>query len=155
LLKCVVLQHDPGRDRTLVREGPEGWAFGQAALDAKPILLVRVHNQAGRRIYDEWVVIETVLKLIRHKANPRVRRHDRVCRWNPPLKTALSEQWLSGKPSSCLAETRKLKPPVRPHSLSPSLVNGVTWTASSLFGLADRMTRSDRLRPHKLVLLFR
>ena len=62
LLKCMVLKRDRVRDCTLVQDGPVGHDFGQAALDAEDILRVRVRNQVGRRVYNEWVIIETVFK---------------------------------------------------------------------------------------------
>ncbi|MEM9086205.1 MAG: hypothetical protein AAGB23_09815 [Pseudomonadota bacterium] len=62
LLKCMVLKRDRVRDCSLVEDGPVGHDFGQAALDAEDILRVRVRNQVGRRVYNEWVIIETVFK---------------------------------------------------------------------------------------------
>lgn len=62
LLKCKVLRRDLVRDCSLVGEHPEGLGFGEAALSAEKILRVRVHNQAGRRIYDEWIIFEAVFR---------------------------------------------------------------------------------------------
>lgn len=58
-LKCFVLRRDRVRDCQLVAESPLGHGFGEAALKTEKGLRVRVHNQAGRRVYNEWVVVET------------------------------------------------------------------------------------------------
>lgn len=62
LLKCMALKKDRVRDCSVVGEAPEGQDFGAAALAAEDILRVRVHNQVGRRVYNEWILIETVFK---------------------------------------------------------------------------------------------
>jgi len=63
LLECFVLRRDRVRDCTLVGEKPAGYGFGKAALRTERGMRVRVHNQAGRRIYDEWVMIKTFFHL--------------------------------------------------------------------------------------------
>jgi hypothetical protein len=63
LLKCFALRRDRVRDCTLVAERPVGHGFGKAALKTERGLRIRVHNQAGRRVYDEWVVVRTVFDM--------------------------------------------------------------------------------------------
>ena len=55
LLDCFVLPRDRVRDCKLVEERPAGYGFGKAALRTEAGLRIRVHNQAGRRIYNERV----------------------------------------------------------------------------------------------------
>ena len=62
-LNCFVLRNDRVRDCKLVAERPVGHGFGKAALKTEKGLRIRVHNQAGRRIYNEWVVVRTVFKM--------------------------------------------------------------------------------------------
>lgn len=62
-LRCFVLRRDRVRDCTLVREEPQGHGFGEAALKTEPWMRIRVHNQAGRRIYNQWVVVKSYFVL--------------------------------------------------------------------------------------------
>jgi len=69
-LRCFVLPRDRVRDCTVVAEKPSGQGFGAAALKTQAGLRVRVRDQAGRRIYNKWVVVESMFVLPRSK-NPR------------------------------------------------------------------------------------
>jgi hypothetical protein len=62
-LRCFVLRRDRVRDCRLVAEEPAGHGFGQAALKTERQLRVRVHNQSGRRIYNEWVTVRSFFVL--------------------------------------------------------------------------------------------
>lgn len=55
LLDCFVLARDRVRDCNLVAEKPSGYGFGKAALKSERGLRIRIHNQAGRRIYNQRV----------------------------------------------------------------------------------------------------
>jgi protein TonB len=58
-MSCFVLRLDRVKDCKLIGETPEGQGFGRAAMRARSDFRVRVHNQAGRRIYNEWVTIRS------------------------------------------------------------------------------------------------
>ncbi|MEE4317953.1 MAG: hypothetical protein V2I74_13320 [Erythrobacter sp.] len=62
-LKCFVLRYDRVRDCSLAAEQPKGHGFGEAALKTERWLRIRVHNQAGRRMYNQWVVVKTYFVL--------------------------------------------------------------------------------------------
>ena len=55
LLDCFVLPRDRVQDCKVLAEKPSGYGFGEAALRTEPGLRIRVHNQAGRRIYNQQV----------------------------------------------------------------------------------------------------
>lgn len=55
VLDCFVLPRDRVRDCKLVDEKPAGYGFGKAVLRTEAGLRIRVHNQAGRRVYGERV----------------------------------------------------------------------------------------------------
>lgn len=76
-LKCFVLPRDRVRDRTLVAERPAGHGFGEAALKTERGMRVRVHNQSGRRVYNQWVIIESFFVLPKlEKERARAERED-------------------------------------------------------------------------------
>lgn len=56
-LKCFVLRRDRVRDCQLLDESPQGYKFGEAALKTEPELRIRLHDQSGRRVYDDWTVV--------------------------------------------------------------------------------------------------
>ena len=58
-MRCFVLRLDRVKDCKLIGESPEGHGFGRAAMRARSDFRVQVHNQAGRRIYNEWVTIRS------------------------------------------------------------------------------------------------
>jgi TonB family protein len=58
-MSCFVLRLDRVKDCKLIGESPEGHGFGRAAMRARSDFRVQVHNQAGRRIYNEWVTIRS------------------------------------------------------------------------------------------------
>lgn len=62
LLKCMALRRDRVRDCSLLGEKPKGYGFGKAALRSEHILRLQVHNQVGRRVYNEWVIFEAVFR---------------------------------------------------------------------------------------------
>lgn len=57
LLNCYVPRFGLVRECKLISESPEGYRFGKAALRSRQSFRIRVHNQAGRRIYNEWVKV--------------------------------------------------------------------------------------------------
>lgn len=57
LLNCYVPRFGLVRECKLLADSPEGYGFGKAALRSRQSFRIRVHNQAGRRIYNEWVKI--------------------------------------------------------------------------------------------------
>ena len=56
-LSCYVPRFSLVRDCRLLAESPEGHGFGKAALRARRSFRIEVRNQAGRRIYNQWVTI--------------------------------------------------------------------------------------------------
>ena len=56
-LSCYVPRFSLVRDCKLLAEIPDGHGFGKAALRARRSFRIEVRNQAGRRIYNEWVTI--------------------------------------------------------------------------------------------------
>jgi hypothetical protein len=62
-LSCFVLRFDEVRDCKLIDESPRGHGFGRAAMRARFDFRIRVHNQAGRRIYNEWVVVRSHFRI--------------------------------------------------------------------------------------------
>jgi len=62
-MRCFVLRLDLVKDCKLIGESPEGQGFGRAAMRAQRDFRVRVHNQSGRRIYNEWVVVRSHFRL--------------------------------------------------------------------------------------------
>jgi hypothetical protein len=56
-LSCYVPRFSLVRDCRLLAEIPEGHGFGKAALRSRRSFRIEVRNQAGRRIYNEWVTI--------------------------------------------------------------------------------------------------
>ncbi|MFM7348696.1 MAG: hypothetical protein ACKO01_04330 [Erythrobacter sp.] len=58
-LRCFVLPGDRVRDCQVVAERPVGHGFGAAALKTEPGMRVRVRNQAGRRIFNVCVTIDS------------------------------------------------------------------------------------------------
>ncbi|MGY6552049.1 MAG: hypothetical protein ACXIT4_09165 [Erythrobacter sp.] len=57
ILRCFVIRRDRVRDCTLVDESPKNLGFGEAALKTAPHLRIRLHDQNGRRVYNEWVTV--------------------------------------------------------------------------------------------------
>ena len=57
-LDCLVVQDDFVTDCRLLREWPAGLGFGEAALRAQDVYRLRLHDQFGRRVYDERVTID-------------------------------------------------------------------------------------------------
>jgi hypothetical protein len=58
-MSCFVLRFDRVSDCKLIGETPEGQGFGRAAMRAHKAFRIRVHNQSGRRIYNEWVTVRS------------------------------------------------------------------------------------------------
>jgi hypothetical protein len=63
VLRCFVLRRDRVRDCKLVDENPKSQGFGEAALKTAPYLRVRLHDQNGRRVYNEWVTVSNSFDL--------------------------------------------------------------------------------------------
>lgn len=63
LMSCFVLRLDRVKDCKLIGESPEGHGFGRAAMRARSDFRIQVHNQAGRRIYNEWVIVRSHFRL--------------------------------------------------------------------------------------------
>lgn len=68
LLDCFVLRRDRVRDCKLVAEKPSGYGFGKAALQTERGLRVRIHNQAGRRLYNQRVSVISYFSLSESEA---------------------------------------------------------------------------------------
>lgn len=66
-LRCFVLPGDRVRDCQVVAERPAGHGFGAAAMKTEQGMRVRVRNQAGRRIYNVWVTIDSSFVLPKGK----------------------------------------------------------------------------------------
>lgn len=62
-LKCRVIRNDRVRDCRLLGENPRGYGFGRAALKTAPGLRIHLHDQTGRRVYDEWTVVTSTFSL--------------------------------------------------------------------------------------------
>ena len=62
-MSCYVLRFDRVSDCKLIGESPQGQGFGRAAMRAHPDFRIRVHNQAGRRVYNEWVTVRSHFKV--------------------------------------------------------------------------------------------
>lgn len=62
-LKCFVLRGDRVRNCKLVEESPAGYRFGSAALKTVLHLRVRLHDQHGRRVYNEWTFVTSRFEL--------------------------------------------------------------------------------------------
>jgi hypothetical protein len=67
-LSCYVPRFSLVRDCKLLAESPDGHGFGKAALRARRSFRIEVRNQAGRRIYNEWVTIRAFFILPEPKA---------------------------------------------------------------------------------------
>ncbi len=52
VMNCEVLAGDRVRDCRVMSESPRGQGFGEAALAAQNVYLVRVHDQDGNRLYN-------------------------------------------------------------------------------------------------------
>jgi hypothetical protein len=57
VLRCFVMRRDRVRDCKLVDENPRNQGFGEAALLTAPHLRIRLHDQNGRRVYNQWVTV--------------------------------------------------------------------------------------------------
>jgi hypothetical protein len=62
-LRCFALRRDRVRDCRVVAESPMGHGFGAAALKTEKGMRIRVYNQDGRRVYNEWVVVRTIFDM--------------------------------------------------------------------------------------------
>jgi hypothetical protein len=56
-LSCYVPRFGLVRKCKLLAESPEGLGFGKAAFRSRQSFRIEVRNQAGRRVYNEWVTI--------------------------------------------------------------------------------------------------
>ncbi|MFN3989364.1 MAG: hypothetical protein ACK4IS_03805 [Erythrobacter sp.] len=57
VLRCLAVRRDRVRDCKLIEESPKNHGFGEAALKSVPHLRIRLHDQNGRRVYNEWVTV--------------------------------------------------------------------------------------------------
>lgn len=62
-LKCKVVRRDRVRNCHLLGESPRGYGFGEAALKTEPGLRIRLHDRAGRRVFDEWTIVTSTFSL--------------------------------------------------------------------------------------------
>lgn len=62
-LKCRVIRGDRVRDCQLIGESPKGYGFGSAALKTQSGLRIRLHDQTGRRVYDQWTMVTSTFRL--------------------------------------------------------------------------------------------
>ncbi len=62
-LRCLVIRNDRVRDCTLVGEDPKGFGFGAAALKTVPGLRLRLHDERGKRVYDDWAAVTSTFTL--------------------------------------------------------------------------------------------
>jgi len=63
LLKCKASRGNRVRDCSLVDEYPHGLGFGPAALASEKILRVQVHDERGRRVYNEWFILRVEFRM--------------------------------------------------------------------------------------------
>lgn len=62
-LRCLVIRNDRVRNCTLVGEEPQGYGFGAAALRTVPGLRLRLHDERGERVYDDWAIVTSTFTL--------------------------------------------------------------------------------------------
>ncbi|WAC25051.1 energy transducer TonB [Blastomonas sp. SL216] len=62
-LKCRVIRDERVSDCKLIGESPKGYGFGRAALKTEPGLRIQLHDQTGRRVYDEWTMVTSTFTL--------------------------------------------------------------------------------------------
>jgi protein TonB len=62
-MRCMVVRRDRVRDCTLLDEEPRGFGFGQAALKTVPGLRIRLHDERGERVYDDWTIVVSTFYL--------------------------------------------------------------------------------------------
>lgn len=62
-LKCRVIRGDRVRDCRLIGESPKGYGFGEAALKTQSGLRIQLHDQTGRRVYDQWTMVTSTFSL--------------------------------------------------------------------------------------------
>lgn len=62
-LYCFVTRSDRVRDCRLIGEEPQGYGFGEAALKGRAGMRIRLHDEKGRQVHDEWVVVTKTFNL--------------------------------------------------------------------------------------------
>jgi len=62
-LKCKVVRRDRVQNCRLIGESPRGYGFGEAALKTEQGLRIRLHDRAGRRVFDEWTIVTSTFSL--------------------------------------------------------------------------------------------
>jgi hypothetical protein len=62
-MRCLVVRNDRVRDCTLLDEEPRGYGFGKAALKTVPGLRLRLHDERGERVYDDWTIVTSTFTL--------------------------------------------------------------------------------------------
>lgn len=62
-LKCRVIRGDRVRDCRVIDESPRGYGFGEAALKTQSGLRIQLHDQTGRRVYDQWTMVTSTFTL--------------------------------------------------------------------------------------------
>ena len=67
-LKCRVIRDDRVRDCRVIDESPRGYGFGEAALKTQSGLRIQLHDQTGRRVYDQWTMVTSTFSLADLKA---------------------------------------------------------------------------------------
>lgn len=62
-MRCLVVRRDRVRDCRLIGESPQGYGFGEAALKTVPGLRIRLRDERGRRVYDDWTIVTSTFSL--------------------------------------------------------------------------------------------
>lgn len=62
-LYCFVTRRDRVKDCRLIGEEPAGYGFGKAALKGRSGMRIRLHDEKGRQVHDEWVVVTKTFNL--------------------------------------------------------------------------------------------
>lgn len=62
-LYCFVTRGDRVKDCRLIGEEPQGYGFGEAALKGRSGMRIRLHDETGRQVHDEWVVVTKTFNL--------------------------------------------------------------------------------------------
>ncbi|WP_285712021.1 hypothetical protein [Erythrobacter oryzae] len=62
-LYCFVTRRDRVKDCRLIGEEPAGYGFGKAALKGRSGMRIRLHDEKGQQVHDEWVVVTKTFNL--------------------------------------------------------------------------------------------
>lgn len=62
-LYCFVTRRERVKNCRLIGEEPTGFGFGEAALKGRSGMRIRLHDEKGRQVHDEWVVVTKTFNL--------------------------------------------------------------------------------------------